>query len=491
MTDIRIIVPTAVRQSSALGFPRLCAYVISDWPTGNQSLDDIDRYSNANWCVFQFLKANDPTGTLPGNGLTRQEVLDRVRANNPGILIQEYGLAHTWRRNNDPDTLTGYNLDVYNEISAEEGPGTSPTTDWYAYKTDGVTTDGDFGKQKFLNWSSFVTADINGDKVAGWNAQRHLDDAYSAADFDGFFNDANKSVIPNSSDDMDFDQDGDTDESATIEGQPDGGTGTGDVLFKTFLADFWSKFQTIAADGGNAMKVRTGNIGTWTFSSRKFGDPQPEMALLLHGGMHEGMMGKAFSDDNFFPWDTHVSKTWFDFCNMNVLNPGTFATLPSNAPAQAQAPLTIFDCEGAADDFQKLRYQLCTCLLSGDGYFEFQTGSTYGALEFGTWRLYDEYHRGVDDVFNWMEQPTDSPIDADAEAAWSNGVYAREFDNGAIFVNPKGNGNQTIDPRDFPTAGTGLWKRIDGTQDPTVNDGTNITGSFTLNVEDGLVVVRQ
>jgi hypothetical protein len=66
---------------------------------------------------------------------------------------------------------------------------------------------------------------------------------------------------------------------------------------------------------------------------------------------------------------------------------------------------------------------------------------------------------------------------------WSQGVYRREFDNGLVLVNPKGNGTRTVN------VGSG-WKRIKGSQDPTHNTGQSVT-SITLEAQDGIILLRE
>ena len=74
-------------------------------------------------------------------------------------------------------------------------------------------------------------------------------------------------------------------------------------------------------------------------------------------------------------------------------------------------------------------------------------------------------------------------------AAWSKGVWMREFKNGVVLWNPKGNRAQTVSVSALvsPSGHTGL-KHITGTQDPTVNNGAVAT-SVTLNDRDGVILL--
>ena len=78
----------------------------------------------------------------------------------------------------------------------------------------------------------------------------------------------------------------------------------------------------------------------------------------------------------------------------------------------------------------------------------------------------------------YLDYPRNSP----QTSAWSQGVYRREFDKGLVLVNPKGNGTKTVN------VGSG-WRRIDGSQDRTVNNGQNAS-SVTLKAEDGIILLR-
>jgi hypothetical protein len=68
-------------------------------------------------------------------------------------------------------------------------------------------------------------------------------------------------------------------------------------------------------------------------------------------------------------------------------------------------------------------------------------------------------------------------------------VWLREFQNGVVLWNPKGNGARTVNVAGLisPAGHTGL-KHIAGTQDPTVNNGHVVT-SVTLQDRDGVILL--
>jgi hypothetical protein len=67
-------------------------------------------------------------------------------------------------------------------------------------------------------------------------------------------------------------------------------------------------------------------------------------------------------------------------------------------------------------------------------------------------------------------------------SAWQNGVYRRNFQNGIVLVNPKGNGTRTV------TLETNYVK-IRGTQAPSVNSGATVR-TVTLKDRDGIILLR-
>jgi hypothetical protein len=94
---------------------------------------------------------------------------------------------------------------------------------------------------------------------------------------------------------------------------------------------------------------------------------------------------------------------------------------------------------------------------------------------------YDEFYGGkvhAASKLGYLGYPRNPP----QTNAWSQGVYRREFDKGLVLVNPKGNGTRTV------KVGSG-WKRIDGSQDRTVNNGQSAS-SVTLKEQDGIILLR-
>jgi hypothetical protein len=85
-------------------------------------------------------------------------------------------------------------------------------------------------------------------------------------------------------------------------------------------------------------------------------------------------------------------------------------------------------------------------------------------------------------VFDEYSAKLGNALGAPVLVAWQNGVYRRDFENGIVLVNPKGNGMKTVTlETDF--------KHISGKQAPSVNSGQTAR-TVTLQDRDGIVLLR-
>ena len=127
---------------------------------------------------------------------------------------------------------------------------------------------------------------------------------------------------------------------------------------------------------------------------------------------------------------------------------------------------SIFMQDGSVTNYAGMRYGLCSCLLDNAYYYHTNNGS-YDTVE-----AYDELS------FNLGAQvagPNSTPTGTYSNSGltvWTQGVWRRDFVNGIILVNPRGNGSQTI------TLET-TYYTLRGVQDPTVNNHSPVT-SVTL-----------
>ena len=193
-----------------------------------------------------------------------------------------------------------------------------------------------------------------------------------------------------------------------------------------------------------------GNLATWTAGATitEYVTPSP----ILNGGTMESIIGQSYSVENFAGWS------------------GMMAYYTHVMASVAAPKLVIFAQDAiSTTDYQGFRYGFTSCLL-GDGYYYNDDAGSYN--DFLT---YDEYS------FNLGAASTSALVFPGA-TAYQNGVYRRDFANGIVLVNPKGNGTQTV------TLETS-YKHLSGTQAPSINNGQTVT-SVTLNDRDGVILQR-
>jgi hypothetical protein len=172
-----------------------------------------------------------------------------------------------------------------------------------------------------------------------------------------------------------------------------------------------------------------------------------ELEGVLHGGLLLDLIGQSFSPESS-SWNAMMAE--YRKAMASVIEPR----------------LVVFHVSVPAGDYAALRYGLASCLMD-DGYFATDDPSASWGIEW-----FDEFD--VD-----LGAPTSPP----PEVPWSNGVYRRDFEHGLALVNPRGNAAATVEIEPG-------YVRIQGEQDPTVNDGQPAT-SVTLNERDGLILLRE
>ena len=191
-------------------------------------------------------------------------------------------------------------------------------------------------------------------------------------------------------------------------------------------------------------KYVIGNVADWGAKDAVL----TELDQTLQGGVIEGVLGTRYAPEKWASWSEMMR--WYR----------------KTMAAIAEPKLVAFNQHGVTTDYQSLRYGLGSCLLD-DGYFSFtDSAKNYVGL---VW--FDEYDAK-------LGQATQTP----ATSAWQNGVYRRNFENGIVLVNPRGNGPREVTlEEDF--------KRISGKQAPAVNNG-QATRKVQLNDRDGIILLR-
>jgi uncharacterized phage protein (TIGR02218 family) len=128
--------------------------------------------------------------------------------------------------------------------------------------------------------------------------------------------------------------------------------------------------------------------------------------------------------------------------------------------------MAILNAYGSSTNYQRARLGFTMAQLF-DAHFCYLLD--VGTLQ-TTW--FDEY-----------EQDLGTPTDAVPSSAWSNGVWARRFENGVVLCNPTGSA-ASVNPTTL-----GTYTRFLGTQDATTNSGASVSGSISIPSQDGIVLL--
>jgi hypothetical protein len=206
----------------------------------------------------------------------------------------------------------------------------------------------------------------------------------------------------------------------------------------------------------------------------------------MHGGLLESVIGVGASSWEF--WQTGGGSAWnslrknyyqaMDFCiapKMVCLGTRLPAIDGSQVASWAVSGTLTNVATNTALEYQLMRMALCTTLLD-DGYF----GASVNGYDPMLTRWYDEYGDDSLTQVNVKRGYLGMPLTVRPTAAWNAGVWRRDFDNGTILVNPRGNGSQTV-------ALGATFTKLSGTQQPLINSGASVS-SVTLLDGDGIIL---
>jgi hypothetical protein len=173
----------------------------------------------------------------------------------------------------------------------------------------------------------------------------------------------------------------------------------------------------------------------------------------------------------------------------NVLNFAGFSgamtwyqTLESNTKAGG---LVVITGGVLANDYQLVRYSLGLTLMRNGwaGYAIQSTGNdVVDPGNLSTYPVFDEFWGGSLNTAGYLGSASNTAQGAEQSAAWSQGVWRRDFENGIVLVNPSTNGSQTV------VLG-GTFYHLSGSQVPSINNGAAVT-SVTIPAGDGLILLR-
>lgn len=349
-----------------------------------------------------------------------------------GVSAQERAVRGIKALN--PNTL------IIQYVSLNEVPATSSafaevyeklkTQNWLLYPVGGsgepVTSAWGGGTYE-TNWTLFAPADAAGDNWLSWYAKwimRTYGNPIPSLDgfyFDNFF------VRPRVN--GDWNRDGITD----VFNQP---------VVGQWVRQGARRGVEVARQLAPA-RFMTGNLAEWGGQD----SPAEDYAGLLNGGLIEAIMGQGNSPEAWGGWGAMMA--WYRRTMSLVAEP----------------KLVGFHAIGRPDDYQFVRYALASCLMD-DGYFVFSSSAAYIDAPY-----FDEY----DAQLGWANS---GPV----MNSWQNGVYRRDFQNGIVLVNPKGNGARQVFLEDD-------YYKVNGTQDRSVNNGQQVR-SVTLQDRDGIILLR-
>jgi len=353
-------------------------------------------------------------------------------------------------------------------MESQVGPtgngGTWTPNDWYLRDSSGAHTSGWSGAWS-LNISEHVTADAQGRKVVEYMADTRYDEIYSLApSLNAIYSDIFRRCPRETAD---WNRDGSnqpTDDPAACSALQEG------------MVRWIGRWQSLKGD-----VPFIGNISNWR------GDDVPLYDQLIHGGFMEGRTGPSWAIEGSGPDGAEINS-WGSW--ELLMDEAAHALTFVAAHPEAGMPIVQLNAQMNADAYQLARYILgSACLM--DLFFDPTPASGYH-----DGLLFDEmFGSSVHEIQNrgWLGQPL-TPRSYDP---WEGQVRMREFDRGVVLVNPRKLGGQTYPPAATvtpPDPGNGFhWQRLGAEgqmQDPAHNDGSDVTGTVTLQPGDALFLKR-
>jgi hypothetical protein len=241
-------------------------------------------------------------------------------------------------------------------------------------------------------------------------------------------------------------------------------------MFRNGQKTFYDELKLIWPTGAQ--------FGNTDIESTPGADYTPIAPGVLTGALIEGAIGYSWSFDTW-SGSAHVQTT-YKAMQGDVLPGGYVAFGHANVTSNGADP-TAFDSSGNPTAYgaawQGMRYGLAAALM-GDGYYTATSTTGYSDVRM-PW--FDEFDGGGALGVGYLGQPTQPP----QTASWTNGVWKREFEHGIALWNPKGNGAKSVS-----VSGLGNLKHLTGAQNSTLNNGSSVTGTVTLQDRDGLILIR-
>jgi hypothetical protein len=263
---------------------------------------------------------------------------------------------------------------------------------------------------------------------------------------------------------------------------------SGEKSFYAYLESAWPGSLQLGNAGTSFGLAVAGNYSSTdaTLNSQILAG-KSTLSGVMQGGDFEHAIGKTYSIE-YYGGALRLQQ-WYQTAIDNFGGSKLMLFSQGNVQANGSDPLTFNAAQKPATyspAWQGARYGITAALMNNGYYF-----ADYGAYDEETAanrRWFDEYDNAGAGV-GYLGQPVAGSAGDPQTGAWSNGVWMREFQNGVVLWNPKGNGAKTVNVSGLvsPAGHPGL-KHIAGKQDSTVNNGQAAT-SVTLQDRDGVILL--
>ena len=215
------------------------------------------------------------------------------------------------------------------------------------------------------------------------------------------------------------------------------------------------------------------------------------MNKVLDGGLCESFIGKSWSWETQLDFPTMLSyyyRALDTAVNPNlVIFGGSWPDTNPDGSALVRLP-TVGGFPPLNTQWQWARYIIGTARL-GEAQSAINRYSQGYSADLAALDRYDEYGGSAGLARGWLGNPLTTAFGVRPTtpriAKGPIGIYVREYDNGVVAVNPKGNSTQTITNADIP----GTWKFLTGTQDAVRNSGATFS-SIAIPERDALFLQR-
>ncbi len=385
-------------------YPRIAAILIGRKDYQDASL--VRQVGKVDAVVYQFLPSHSPR--------KMSRILQEVKAANPDLLAFQYVIHN--ERTTRTDTSWA---PAVRKMNSEK---------WWLYNAD--TNERvilkDFPRIGVPNYTLFGPADASGIRYGEWFAQWTYRKYFkNVPEWDGVYLD---NIWWQPRNGGDWNRDGVNDSPRTTETAK---------WHRDGLAVILKEYRGLLNG-----KLVVGNIGSLGHEKAVY----PEFDGLIDGGSLENYVGYRWSAEGLdFTGKDNGWGSWKLMMDRYYRSLGAV-----NAPG-----LVMFNQYGDPEDYQAFRYGFASSLLGGAYYIFTRDGSKWRTIEW-----FDEYDLAGRGTTSWLGRAKDDP----PKTAWSKGVYRRDFENGIVLVNPRGNGDTVVQIE----AG---YMTFPGRQDPAVNSG--------------------